>query len=137
MSELPIALEAWRQRQGLVRDGQTDAKLRAQIAYVSARENRSWYAAGHARTRYLALGGDEQALASFAAMEQAATTPGHAEALRFARKLTSAPHTIVDDDVERLKAHFSNHEIAEIIDLTCDANGFDRFTEVLRLPLES
>jgi alkylhydroperoxidase family enzyme len=137
MSELPIALEAWRQRQGLVRDGQTDAKLRAQIAYVSARENRAWYAAGHARTRYLALGGDEQALASFAALEQAATTPGHAEALRFARKLTSAPHTIVDDDVERLKAHFSNHEIAEIIDVTCDANGFDRFTEVLRLPLES
>lgn len=136
IAEMPIALDAWRQRQAMVRDGKTDAILRAMIAWVSARENRAWYAAGHARTRFLALEGDEAALASFAAMEKAASQPGHAEAIRFARKLTSAPHTIVDADVSRLKEHFSDYEIAEMIQLTCDANAFDRYTEALRLPLE-
>jgi hypothetical protein len=106
------------------------------IAWVSARENRAWYAAGHARARYRASGGDEAALYSIADLEKAATTAGHAEALRFARKLTSAPHTIVDEDIARLKQYFNDFEVAEIIQLTCDANAFDRFTEALRLPLE-
>ncbi len=136
IADLPVALDAWRQRQAMVRDGKTDAKLRAMIAWVSARENRAWYAAGHARTRFLGLGGDEAALVSLAALEQSATQPGYAEALRFARKLTSAPHTIVDVDVTRLREHFSEYEVAEIIQLICDANAFDRFTEALRLPLE-
>lgn len=136
LADLSVALDAWRQRQAMVRDGKTDATLRAMIAWVSARENRAWYAAGHARTRFLGLGGNETALVSSAALEQAATQPGHAEALRFARKLTSAPHTIVDADVTRLREHFSEYETAEIIQLTCDANAFDRFTEALRLPLE-
>lgn len=136
IADMPVALDAWRQRQAMVRDGKTDSLLRAMIAWVSARENRAWYAAGHAQARFLALGGDQAALASFAALEKSASQPGHAEALRFARKLTSAPHTIVDADVARLKEHFSDYEIAEIIQLTCDANAFDRYTEALRLPLE-
>ncbi len=137
IADLPVALDAWRQRQAMVRDGKTDATLRALIAWVSARENRAWYAAGHARTRVLALGGNDAALASFSALELFASQPGHAEALRFARKLTSAPHTIVDADVARLKDHFSDYEVAEIIQITCDANAFDRYTEALRLPLEN
>lgn len=135
MARLPIALDAWKQRQALVRDGKTAADLRVQIAWVSARENRAWYSAGHARARYVALGGEEALLDSFAALEQAAK-PGPAEALRFARKLTSAPHTIRDADIARLKEHFSDHEVAEMIQLTCEANAFDRFTEALQLPLE-
>lgn len=137
IADLPVALDAWRQRQAMVRDGKTDSALRVMIAWVSARENRAWYAAGHARTRFLALGGDEAALATFASLEKHASQPGHAEALRFARKLTTAPHTILDADVARLKEHFSDYEIAEIIQLTCDANAFDRYTEALRLPLEN
>ena len=136
MSNLSVALDAWGQRQALAREGKTPPDLRILIAWVSARENRAWYAAGHARARYRASGGDETVLYSFADLEHAATTPRHAEALRFARKLTSAPQTIVDEDVARLKQHFTDFEVAEIIQLTCDANAFDRFTEALRLPLE-
>ena len=135
MANLPIALDVWGQRQAMVRDGKTPSELRVLIAWITARENRAWYAAGHARARYLASGGDETILYSLADLEQAAT-PGHAEALRFARKLTSAPHTIVDADISRLQAFFNDFEVAEIIQLICDANAFDRFTEALRLPLE-
>ena len=135
LANLPVALDTWAQRQALVRDGKTPQDLRILIAWTSARENSAWYSMGHARARYLSLGGDENLLYSFADLEKS-TTPGNAEALRFARKLTSAPHTIVDADIARLQETFSNFEVAEIIQLTCDANAFDRFTEALRLPLE-
>jgi alkylhydroperoxidase family enzyme len=102
---------------------------------VTARENRAWYAAEHARVRYAAGGRDIAALASFESLE-AAVAPGWAEALRFTRKLTTAPQTIGDADVARLREHFSDAETAEIIDSTGDANAFDRLTESLRLPLE-
>jgi len=131
-----VALESWAQRQAMARDGKTPLDLRVLIAWVSARENRAWYSLGHARARYLAAGGELSQLDSFANLEQI-VTPGYAEALRFARKLTSAPHTMDDADITRLKETFNDFEVAEIIQLTCDANAFDRFTESLRLPLET
>lgn len=136
ISNLSTAQDAWSQRQAMARDGKTAPELRILIAWVTARENRAWYAAGHARARHLAAGGDEALLYSFEDLEKSAT-PANAEVLRFARKLTSAPHTIVDADLARLKDTFDDYEVAEIIQLICDANAFDRFTETLRLPLES
>lgn len=135
VANLPIALDAWGQRLAMAREGKTPSDLRILIAWVTARENRAWYAAGHARARYLAAGGDEAVLYSFADLVNGAT-PAKAEALRFAQKLTSLPHQIDDADVARLKEFFTDFEIAEIIQLTADANAFDRFTESLRLPLE-
>jgi len=136
ISNLPIALDAWIQRQALARDGKTQTDLRILIAWITARENRAWYSLAHARARYLASGGNESLLYSFADLEKSAT-PANAEVLRFTRKLTSAPHTIVDADVAKLKETFDDYEVAEIIQLICDANAFDRFTEALRLPLEN
>lgn len=135
ISNLSIAHDAWVQRQAMTRDGKTPPDLRILIAWVTARENRAWYSMGHARARHLAAGGDESLLFSFADLEKS-VAPANAEALRFARKLTSAPHTIVDADISKLKGTFDDYEVAEIIQLICDANAFDRFTESLRLPLE-
>lgn len=136
LCELPIAADAWIQRQSMVREGRTPVDLRLKIAWVCSRENRAWYSAAHTRKRFLALGGNESALDSFDALVEDSSQPGHGEALRFARKLTSSPHTIEDADIVRLKEHFSDHEVAEIIQVVCDSNGFDRFTEALNLPLE-
>ena len=136
VSGLPIALDAWAQRQALVRDGETPSEFRILIAWVSARENRSWYSASHALQRIRAAGIDDSRIDRFSDLEASLTTPGHAEAIRFARKLTSSPHSIEDDDIQRLKQHFSNNGVAEIIHLIADANAFDRLTESLRLPLD-
>lgn len=136
ISNLSIALDAWVQRQAMTREGKTQPDLRILIAWITARENRAWYSMAHARARYLASGGNEALLYSFADLEKSAT-PANAEVLRFTRKLTSAPHTIVDADIAKLKETFDDFEVAEIIQLICDGNGFDRFTEALRLPLEN
>ncbi len=136
ISTLPIALDAWSQRQALVRDGQTPADLRILIAWISARENRAWYSASHALARIRSAGLDESKCDSLTELEAAFQTPGYPEAMRFARKLTVYPHAITDADVEELKKHFSVHQVAEIIHLVADANAFDRLTESLRLPLD-
>ncbi|MFM7056212.1 MAG: carboxymuconolactone decarboxylase family protein [Planctomycetota bacterium] len=135
LSGLTVATDAWAQRQARIREGESPLELRLLIAWVTARENRAWYAAEHARLRYAAGGRATAVLESFSSLE-AAVPPEWAESLRFARKLTSAPQTIVDADVARLRQHFSDRQTAEIIDLTADANAFDRFTEALLLPLE-
>lgn len=129
------ALRLWKHRQAIARDGKLDPKLKAQIAWVVSRENRAWYSMAHARTRLNALGVTDDVLFAIGASEDA-FTPSERATFAFARKLTSAPQTIVDEDVVGLRKLFSDNEVAEIIFLTCDANMFDRFTEMLRLPLE-
>ena len=132
----PSALRLWKHRQAIARDGKLDPKLKAQIAWVVSRENRAWYALVHARTRLNALGVTDDVLFAIGANEDQFTATERT-VFAFARKLTSAPHTIGDEDVAALRKLFTDHEVAEIIFLTCDANMFDRFTELLRLPRET
>ncbi|MDB5346638.1 MAG: Carboxymuconolactone decarboxylase family protein [Schlesneria sp.] len=129
------ALRGWKHRQAVARDGKLNPNLKALIAWVTARENRAWYSAAHARTRLNALGVTDDTLYSIGTNE-GSFTPVEQATFAFARKLTSAPHTIVDDDVAGLRKLFSDNEVAEIIFLVCDGNSFDRVTEMLRLPLE-
>jgi len=129
------ALRAWKHRQAVARDGKLNPNLKALIAWVTARENRAWYSANHARTRLNALGVSDDVLFLIGSNE-ASFSPAEQATFAFARKLTSAPHTIVDEDIAGLRKLFSDNEVAEIIFLVCDGNSFDRFTEILRLPLE-
>jgi alkylhydroperoxidase family enzyme len=129
------ALRGWKHRQAVARDGKLNPNLKALIAWVTARENRAWYSAAHARTRLNALGVTDDTLYAIGANE-GSFTPAEQATFAFARKLTSAPHTIVDEDIAGLRNLFSDNEVAEVIFLVCDGNSFDRVTEMLRLPLE-
>lgn len=129
------ALRGWKHRQAVVRDGKLNPNLKALIAWVTSRENRAWYSAAHAKARLNALGVTDDTLYQIGG-DESGFTPEEQATFSFARKLTSAPHTIVDEDVAGLRKLFSDHEVAEIIFLVCDGNSFDRFTEMLRLPLE-
>lgn len=129
------ALRAWKHRQAIARDGKLNPNLKALIAWVVARENRAWYSLAHATMKLNAMGITDDTL-YLIGRDEASFTPAEVATFGFARKLTSAPHTIVDNDVAELRKLFTDHEVAEIIFLVCDANSFDRFTEALRLPLE-
>ncbi len=116
-------------------EGRLPPLIKAQLAWVSARHNRAWYALDRARARLLALGCTEEEIWSLDAPD-GQSNAGLAQALRFGAKLTASPHRIADADVVRLREHFSDHETAEIVFVVCTANMFDRFTETLGLPLE-
>jgi alkylhydroperoxidase family enzyme len=57
-------------------------------------------------------------------------------AVAFARKLTAAPATVTDADVEGLRKLFTDKQVAEIVHQVCTAAFFDRLTESANLPLD-
>jgi alkylhydroperoxidase family enzyme len=113
-------------------EGRLDKLLKAQIAWTCARQSRTWYALADAQRRLAAL--DQSADQMFALDHPSETlSAAMREALAFAAKLTSAPQTMVDADIARLREYFSDHETAEIVYVVCSSNWFDRFTEALGL----
>jgi alkylhydroperoxidase family enzyme len=115
--------------------GKISPKLKASLAMVSARHNRAWYAVRDAQRRLVGLGMDaDEALAIGESSPN--LSAGDRAALAFCHKLTVDSRRITDDDVASVKAHFSDHEAAEVIYVTCLANLFDRFTETLSLQAE-
>lgn len=131
--------EAGASRIALVRatatKGTLDPRFRAEIAYTAARRDRAWYALGHARGRLKALG--------FTPVEVEALDgpldrfpPAEAAVLALARKLTTDPALVADADVEALRAHLADKQVAEAVHQVAEAAFFDRLTEAARLRLE-
>src|SRR5579883_1661138 len=94
--------------------GRLNPKLKAEIAWIAARNDRAWYALGHARKRLMDLGLDEDAIY---ALDQPGDcfTPAERAAFALARKLTVDPALVDDADIEGLRKHYSDHEVAEIV----------------------
>ncbi len=116
--------------------GNLPAKLKAQLAWVSARADRAWYALARARDRLLALGLDEDAVFAIDQPSEPRFTPGERAALAFARKLTVDPALIDDADFNDLKKYYSDSEIAELIYHVNHDVFFNRLTEAANLPLD-
>lgn len=117
------------------RVGDLDPAIKAQIAYVAAREDRAWYAVDVAQRRLDKLGWSPERIASLGGSLDAMPA-GDRTVLAFARKLTSAPAAIFDTDVEGVRKALGDKKTAEVIHQVCNAAFFDRFTEAARLPLD-
>jgi alkylhydroperoxidase family enzyme len=115
--------------------GRLSPKLKAQIAYVAARNDRAWYALGHAQERLTELGMGDDAIKALDHPSDSTPPPDRA-ALALARKLTVDPALITDADIEGLRKLYSDHEVAEIVYQVTQAAFFDRLTEAAGLRLE-
>ena len=110
-------------------------RTKAMIAWVSARNDRAWYALGHARARLLALGMTDDQIFALDDPESL-DDPADREIVRFARRLAIDPATITDDDIARLRKRFDDKTVAEIVYQGTQAAFFDRLTEAAGLRLE-
>lgn len=115
--------------------GLVPPRIQAEIAWAAAREDRAWYALALARDRLKGLG--------FTAEQVFALDGDNKElpekerlAVAFARKLTSAPATVTDADVEGLRKVFEDRQVAEIVHHVCNAAFLNRVTEAAKLPLD-
>jgi alkylhydroperoxidase family enzyme len=115
--------------------GRLAPRLKAEIAYVAARNDRAWYALGHAIRRLKDLGLDDAAIEALDRPGDSMPQPERA-ALAVARKITVNPALITDADIEGLRKSYSDHEVAEIVYQTTQAAFFDRLTEAAGLRLE-
>lgn len=115
--------------------GSLPAKVKAEIAWTAARVDRAWYALAIARDRLKAAGFTDDQI--FALDGDGKDLPEKERAaVAFARKLSSAPATVSDADVEGLRKLFTDKEVAEIVHHVCNAAFFNRVTEVAQLPLD-
>jgi alkylhydroperoxidase family enzyme len=115
--------------------GTLSPKLSAEIAWVSARTDRAWYAlriaynrlkkAGLSDDEIFALDGDRKNLSE---ADQAA--------LALAEMLAEAPWRVTDEMVERCRKSFKDGQVGEIVHHACNAAFFDRITEIPRLPFD-
>jgi alkylhydroperoxidase family enzyme len=112
--------------------GRLSPKLKAEIAYVAARNDRAWYALGHARERLKELGIDEDAIDH----PTESIPQGERAVFAVARKITVDPALITDADIAGLRKHYSDYEVAEIVYHATQAAFFDRLTEAAGLRLE-
>jgi alkylhydroperoxidase family enzyme len=115
--------------------GALDLRLKAETAWIAARQDRAWYAVGTAKQRLLALGLSEDAVYALdGAWED--NTKAERAAFTFARKLTAYPEEVTDGGVEELRKHFKDREVAELVYHITNAAFFDRVTEACGLRLE-
>jgi AhpD family alkylhydroperoxidase len=115
--------------------GTLDRRLRCQVAWIAARQDRSWYALGWARQRLEREGvADKDVWALDGSWEE--FTPGVRAAFSLARKLTSAPDLVADADVAEVRKHYTDKQTAELIYQVTVAAFFDRVTEAAGLRLE-
>ena len=120
----------------VVEKGLLAPKMRAQIAWIAARNDRALYALGQARSRLRGLGQSESEIFALDNPTEG-FTPAEQQVFKFTRKLTVAPQLIVDSDISRLREHYSDSEVAEIVHRVTTAAFFDRLTEAAGLQLEN
>jgi alkylhydroperoxidase family enzyme len=115
--------------------GCLDLTLRAQIAWIAARQDRAWYALGHARHRLRELGQSDDAIFALDGPAEG-FDEGRRTVFALARKLTVDPALVTDADVAAVRKHFSDRETAEVVYFVTVGAFFDRVTEAAGLPLE-
>jgi alkylhydroperoxidase family enzyme len=115
--------------------GDLSPLLKAQVSWIIARQDRSWYAVGEAKQRLTKLGcSDEQIYAldgdwkGFTAAERAMFT--------VARQLAASPIMLTDHEAAEAIKHTSTRDVVQLITYTTSRALFDRITEAAGLRLE-
>lgn len=126
-----VGRKQWDALESMRTEGHVPEKLKAIIAWVSARRNMATTSLTLAYQRSIKLGMTERDIER---LDQGQGLSASEDLVaRFARKLTEYPQRISDADIEQLRAEFSDKQVAEIVYLIGAANMFDRFTETLGL----
>jgi hypothetical protein len=110
--------------------------LKAQVNWIIARQDRAWYAAGHARRRLRELGWSDERIYQLDG-DWAKFTPAERALFRVARKLAAAPIVLTDDDVEEAVKQAGPRAVVQLINYTTGRAFFDRVTEAAGLRLEN
>lgn len=115
--------------------GTLDPRSKAIIMYVGARNDRAWYALGHAIARLKKLGFSDEQIAALDQPEKLASQADR-ELVQFARQITVDPALIDDEDFARMRKLMDDKKVAEVVYVTTQAAFFDRLTEGAGLKLE-
>lgn len=126
-----VGLKQYQALKSMEKEGKVPPRLKAIIAWATARKNSAWTALRLARQRLEKFGVNDQSLRQLDKNENLDASEKMVK--EFAEKLTEYPQRITDADIENLRKSFTDQQVAEIVYLIAAANMFDRFTETLSL----
>ncbi len=115
--------------------GDLSPLLKAQLAWILARQDRAWYALGEAQRRLKGLGQtDEQIQALDGEWQE--FTPREQSLFVVAKKLGASPVVLTDSDVARAVEAAGPRDTVQTVSYTTNRASFNRITEAAGLPLE-
>jgi alkylhydroperoxidase family enzyme len=115
--------------------GDLSPRLKAQVSWIIARQDRAWYAAGQARQRLRDLGLSDDEVYRLDG-SWAGYTPAERALFTVARKLAASPMVLTDDDVAEALKQTGPREVVQLISYTTGRAFFDRVTEAAGLRME-
>jgi AhpD family alkylhydroperoxidase len=119
--------------ESILKGGDLSPELVARIGWICARHNRADAMARFWLARWNTLGQPKGEL------ERAEVAGSEDVAIRqvelFAKRLTVQPQSIVDEDIEALRAHFTDRQTAQIVYAIGACNLLDRFTRCLGMEM--
>lgn len=115
--------------------GDLEPLLKAQVSWITARQDRAWYAAGLARKRLLELGQSEDQIYRLDGKWEE-FTPKESALFTVAKKLAASPIVLTDNDVEKAVKLAGPRDVVQLITYVTSRSSFNRITEAAGLRLE-
>lgn len=109
--------------------------LKAQVAWVVARQDRAWYAAGRAKNRLTELGQTDDQVYKLDG-DWSAFPPAERALFAVARKLAASPVVLTDADVAEALKLTSPRDVVQLVNYVTVCASFNRITEAAGLRLE-
>jgi hypothetical protein len=109
--------------------------LKAQVAWIIARQDRAWYAAGRAKQRLKDLSQSDDQVHALDG-DWSRFSPADRALFTVAKKLAASPIVLTDADVAEALRLTGPREVVQTIMLTTTYASFDRITEAAGLRLE-
>jgi alkylhydroperoxidase family enzyme len=115
--------------------GDLEPLLKAQAAWIVARQDRAWYALGLSKRRLKELGQSADQIAALDG-DWSGFAPADRAMFTLARKLAASPVVLTDADVAEAVKLTSPRDVTQLISYITTRASFDRITEAAGLRLE-
>jgi alkylhydroperoxidase family enzyme len=107
--------------------------FKTELFWIVCRANNCQYCQGHQENKLLRAGLKEDAIAALDG-DWSEFTPAQQAAFAFARKITYEPHLIGDADLDKLRKHYRDLQILEMILSIAGNNAINRWKEGAGVP---
>jgi len=115
--------------------GDLSPLLKAQLAWIIARQDRAWYALGEAQRKLKGLGQTDEQIAALDG-DWKSFPPREQSLFVVAKKLGASPVVLTDGEVTKAVEAAGPRDVVQTVSYTTNRASFNRITEAAGLPLE-
>jgi uncharacterized peroxidase-related enzyme len=139
MAYKPKLLQAFGQLSQAVHDpaNRTPARLRTLVGHMASRSAGCQYCVAHTGESAHRVSVDDGKIAAVGEFETSSLfSEAERAALRFARNAAAVPNAVTDEDFAKLRAHYSDEEIVELVGVIAFYGFLNRWNDTLATELE-